>query len=182
MKKPNAVILIIQGIFTIIGALTSLVMLKRTLVSNPDILTLLRSVISVLVYLYIIFYSIVNYRKDDLHYKVAVYSYAALLGIEILYNGKLMAGMGLGEVTTLIVNVCNLISFATVIIFAENLQSRKKALISISVSVLIKYLVEFWLICSMLNSIQLIHVLTALSTPVLGTTVLLAYTHKYGND
>ena len=182
MKKPNTVVLIIQAIFTIVGALTSIVMLKRTLVLNPDILTLLSSVISVLVYLYIIFYSIVNYRKDDMHYKTAVYSYAALLGIEILYNGKLMAGMGLGEVTTLIVNVCNLICFATVIIFAENLENRKKALIYVSVSVLIKYLVEFWLIYSMMDSIQLIHVLTALSIPVLGTTVLLAYTHKYGND
>ncbi|MBQ6492983.1 MAG: hypothetical protein IJI92_10755 [Erysipelotrichaceae bacterium] len=182
MKKPDIKILIIQGIFTIIGAVTSLIMLKRTLVSDPDILTLLSSIIFVIVYLFIIFYSIVNYRKDDLQYKVAVYFYAALLGIEILYSGKLMGNMGLGEISTLIVNVCNLICFALVIKFAETLENRKSALISISVSVLIKYLVEFWLIWMMFDQIELIHVLTALSVPVLGTTVLLAYTHKYGND
>ena len=182
MKKPDLRILIVQGFFTIIGAATSLIMLQRTLVSDPDILTLLNSIVFVAVYLYIIFYSTVNYKKDDIHYRIAVYCYASLLGIEILYSGKLMSDMGLGEVQTLVVNICNLICFALVIIFAENLESRKKAIISMATSVIIKYLAELWLIIMMINFVKLVHILTALAVPILGTTVLLAYMHRYGND
>ena len=182
MKKPNKVIFIIQAIFTIIGAASSLLMLKRVLVSNPDVLTLLSSILFVIDYLFIIVYSLYNYKKDDAHYKIAVYAYAALLGIEILYSGKFMQGFGLGDLETLIVNACNLFCFASVIKFAENLSDRKKALVSMAASVLVKFLVEFWLIFKMLQNIQLIHVITALSIPILGTTILLSFTYRYGND
>ena len=182
MKKPNKAILIIQAIFTLIGAATSRIMLKRVFVSNPDLLTQLSSIIFVVVYLFIIVYSLYNYKKDDAHYKIAVYAYAALLGIEILYSGKFMSGFGLSDIETLIVNACNLFCFASAVRFAETLVDRKKALSAMAISVGVKYLVEFWLIFRMLQYIQLIHVLTALSIPVLGTTILLAYTYRFGND
>ena len=77
-------------------------MLKRVLVSNPDVLTLLSSILFVIDYLFIIVYSLYDYKKDDAQYKIAVYAYAALLGIEILYSGKFMQGFGLGDLETLI--------------------------------------------------------------------------------
>lgn len=182
MKRPNRLIMIIQTIFTILGGIIAALMFKRVITSKPDLLTIVSSIVYLLVYLYVIFYSIFDYRLDDKHYELAVYAYAALLGVEILVTGKFIAGYPLSESSALVVGLCNLISFAFVIKFSQILDKRKEALTAMSISLIVKYFVEFWLIISLIKHLELIHILTALSVPVLGTTILLAYTYCYGNN
>ena len=181
MKKPNNIILIIQTILFLIGAITAIIMFKRLFDGSPDILTILNSIIHIGVYLFIIIYASFNYNKDDLHFRLCVYAYAALLGIEILYSGNMLKDMGLSEMNTLIVNTCNLIAFANVIKFVDILDNKKVALIYLSISNILKLLVELYLIISMINFVQTIHILTALSVPILGFTILIAYMHSFGN-
>ena len=178
MKKPNNFILIVQAILTVLGAITSVIMFKNSL-SSSNILTILTGVIYVAVYVIVFVYAFFKYKNDDKYFKLSLYGYAALLGIEILYSGKMIEGFGLGENVTLIVNIINLICFANVVKFIDILDQRKKAIIYFSISIGLKFLVELCLIAKMINFVQLIHILTALSVPILGVTLLVAYLHRF---
>ena len=182
MKKPKKLLLMMQAIFTAIGALTSLIMLQRAIKVNGNVLDIINGIVYVVVYAYAITYAVYNYKNDDKYYNYFIYGYAALLGIEILYSGKMMEGFGLGENTVLLLNTVNLIAFGCVIQFANNLENRKKALTYMGVANGLKFGIELYLIIRLFNYIEPVHMLTALSVPVLGTTLLLAYANRYGED
>lgn len=180
MKKPSKIILIFQAALTVIGAVTSVIMFNR-LLGDADILTILNSVIYIGVYVFLFIYAIFKYKDDDKYFRIMVYAYAALLGIDVLFAGNMIKGFGLGENTILVLNAVNLTSFAFVIKFVDILEQRKKAIIYMSLSNVLKFLMELYLIIKMINFIEPIHILTALSVPVLGTTMLVAYMHRFGD-
>lgn len=180
MKKPSNIILIFQAALTVVGAVTSVIMFNN-LLGEADILSILNSVIYIAVYVFLFIYAIFKYKDDDKYFRIMVYAYAALLGIDVLFAGNMIKGFGLGENTILVLNAVNLTSFAFVIKFVDILEQRKKAIIYMSISNALKFLMELYLIIKMINFIQPIHILTALSVPVLGTTILVAYMHRFGD-
>ena len=73
---------------------------------------------------------------------------------------------------------CNLISFANIIKFADNLNNKKVALSYIVISVVLKLIAELCLIVKMFAFIQFIHILMSLSIPILGITIIVAYIYR----
>lgn len=181
-KKPSKLVLMMQALYTLLCGVNAYNCITQLLSGNNSILTILNDVIYLVVYFFIIFYAVKNYKNDDKHFKYIVYAYAALLGINILYSGQMMDGFGLSQNVTLLINICNLCAFGLVIKFAEILDDRKKALISMALANLIKLCGEVYVIILMFDYIQLIHIFISLSVPVLGITILVAYMHRFGND
>ena len=181
MKKPSKVVLIVQALFTLVGAAACVVMAKRLFEGGPDLLTILSSIIFILAYVFTLIYATKNYKGDGRFYEITVYSYVALLGIEILYAGELISGFGLGKNVTLLVNLCNLIAFAFTIKFVDVLNDHKRALSYMGIGCALKLAVEAYLIIKMWQYIQVIHIITALAVPILGFTMMVAYMHKYGS-
>ena len=178
MKKPEKYLLILQMIFTFIGIIASLSMLLHKDISRSSQIIAIGSLIA---YGYLVFYAIFRYRDADKYYKLLIYVYAGLLGIEILENGRLMSGMGLSDRFTNIVNIINLICFACVIKFSDHLDDVQAALGYMSLANGLKFLVEFVLIIIFFGNIQLINIFVALSVPIMGTTLLIAYADRYGD-
>ena len=156
----------------------SIVLFFQTL-ESPTILGVLGSVSYVLAYVAIIFYTINNYnKKDDFYFQVVIYNYAAVLGIQVLQSGNYISGYGLDENIAIIINCLNLISFANIIKFADNLNNKKKALAYIIIAIILKLLVELYLIIKMFDLIKLIHIFMSLSIPILGITIIITYIYR----
>ena len=181
MKENNNkkyIILISQILLTIFGSILSIVLFFKTL-ESPSILGVVGSISYVLAYLSIIFYTINNYnKKDDFYFQVVIYNYAAVLGIQILQSGNYISNYGLDENTAILINCFNLISFANVIKFADNLNNIKKAFSYIIIAVILKLLVEIYLIIKMIDLIELIHIFMSLSIPILGLTIIICYIYR----
>lgn len=89
-----------------------------------------------------------------------------------------MSDYGLTQNVALLINCCNLISYANIIKFADNLDSKKIALTYIVIAVVLKLIIEICLIVKMFAFIQIIHVLMSLSIPILGITIIIAYINR----
>ncbi len=71
-----------------------------------------------------------------------------------------------------------MISFANIIEFADNLNSKKVALSYTVISIILKLIVEICLIVKMFAFIQFIHILMSLSIPILGVTIIVVYIYR----
>ena len=131
MKKENSlknIILFSQIILTLFGTILAVVMLVGAL-KTPSLLGLLGSVTYLITYLAIIFYTIKTYnKKENIYFQGVIYAYASALGIQILQAGNYISDFGLEPNVAILINCCNLISFANIIKFADNLNSKKIAL------------------------------------------------------
>lgn len=80
-------------------------------------------------HLAIILYTTKNYnKKENIYFQGVIYAYAAVLGIQILQSGNYISDYGLSQNVAIVINCFNLISFANVIKFADNLDSKEIAL------------------------------------------------------
>lgn len=89
-----------------------------------------------------------------------------------------MSDYGLTQNVAILINCFNLISFANVIKFADNLNSKEIALAYMIIAVALKLVAEISLIVKMFAFIQLIHILMSLSIPILGITIIVAYIYR----
>ena len=178
-NKSNKILLGIQLILTLLGTILSVVLLIRTITTGPTFLGILGSIVYVISYIALIFYATRNYKKkENIYFQGVIYAYAALLGIQILQAGNFISDYGLAPNVVLLINCCNIISFANVIKFADNLDTKKVALAYILIAVMLKLIVELYLIVKMFAYIQLIHILISLSIPLLGVIIILTYIHR----
>ncbi|MBQ9314142.1 MAG: hypothetical protein IJ220_03955 [Clostridia bacterium] len=177
-KNLKNFVLLVQIILTLCGTILSVVLLFREL-KTPSLLGILGSATHLVTYLAIILYTIKNYHKEDnIYFQGVIYAYAAVMGIQILQAGNYISDFGLSPNNVLLINCCNLICFANIIKFADNLDSQKIALSYISIAVVLKLIIEICLIVRMFAFIQLIHVLMSLSIPILGITIIVAYVYR----
>ena len=168
--------LIIQMILTMGGALLALYTLVTTFASQPTVLSALFAIIYVLSYAAMIAYATTMYRRNEsVYFQLTVYAYLMLLGIQILQNGNFMSDMGLGAQLLFFINTANLVAFANVIKFVDKLNEKRLAVAYLAIAVLLKLAAELALIVAFIDMVQLHQVLMALSVPVLGTTLLVAY-------
>ena len=181
MNKENhykKFVLSIQVILTVCGTILAGVMLYREL-KAPTLLGILGSVTHLITYLAIIFYSLKTYQKENnIYFQGVIYAYAAVMGIQILQAGNFISDFGLTPNVALFINCCNLICFANIIKFADFLNSKKIALSYMTIAVILKLMIEICLIAKMFTFIQLIHILTSLSIPILGITIIVAYIYR----
>ena len=178
MGKGKNVVLFVQIALTLLGSIVAVILFFREL-KAPTLLGMLNSITCLVSYAAIILYTIKNYNKEEMAYfQGVVYAYAAVLGIQILQAGNFISDFGLTPNVALLINCCNLICFANVIKFADNLNSKKVALSYMSIAVVIKLIIEICLIVKMLAFIQLIHILMSLSIPMLGITIIVAYIYR----
>lgn len=174
-KKTKKIVLLIQIVLTLFGTVLAVVLLFRTL-KTPTLLGILGAITYLITYIAIIVYTTINYKKrKDIYFQGVIYAYAGVMGIQILQSGNYMADYGLTQNVAILINCCNLISFANIIKFADCLNSRRIALSYITIAVLLKLTIEICLIVKMLAFIQFIHILMALSIPLLGITILVIY-------
>ena len=177
-KLKNKLILSIQFVLTILGTVLAVVLLVRAL-KAPSILGVLGSVVYLVAYLVLVFYAIKTYsKKDNIYFQGVIYAYAAVLGIQILQSGKFISEYGLPQNIATIINCFNIICFANVVKFSDSLNERKKALAYIIIAVILKLLVEICLIIKMFEFVQLIHILSSLSIPILGITIIVVYINR----
>lgn len=179
MRKIKMVyILNFQSILTIFGTILAVILLLREL-KSPSILGLLNSIVYLVVYLLLIIYATKRYiDKNNIFFKILIYAYAVLLGIQVLQSGNFISGYGLSQNIAIIINCFNLICFANVIKFSDFLSNKKVALSYIIIAVVIKFVIELCLILKMFAYIQLIHILMSLSIPILGVTITFAYINR----
>ena len=181
MKKDKIlkkIILFLQIILTLFGTILAIVLLVMSL-KSPSLLGILGSTVYLITYLSIIIYTSINYnKKENIYFQGVIYAYASLLGIQILQAGNYISDYGLTENVAILINCCNLISFANIIKFADKLDSKRIALSYIVIAVVLKLIVEISLIIKMFAFIQFIHILMALSIPILGLTVIVAYIYR----
>ena len=171
-------ILSIQLLLTLFGTGLAVVMLIRAF-KAPTPLGVLSSIVYLVAYLALVFYAIKTYsKKENTYFQGVIYAYAALLGIQILQSGNYISEFGLPQNIALIINCFNIISFANVIKFSDFLNVRKTALGYIIIAVVIKLIIEIYLIIKMFAFIQLIHILMSLSIPILGITIIIAYINR----
>ena len=177
-KLKNKLILSIQFVLTILGTVLAVVLLVRAL-KAPSILGVLGSVVYLVAYLALVFYAIKTYsKKDDIYFQGVIYAYAALLGVQILQSGNFISDIGLSQNIAIIINCFNIICFANVVKFSDSLNERKKALAYIIIAVILKLMVEICLIIKMFEFVQLIHILSSLSIPILGITIIVVYINR----
>ena len=171
-------ILDIQFVLTILGTILAVVLLIRAF-KTPSLLGVLASIVYLVAYVALVFYAIKTYRKEDsIYFQGVIYAYAALLGVQILQSGNFISGFGLPQNIAMIIDCFNLISFANVVKFSDTLNERKKAFAYIIIAVILKLVVEICLIIKMFEFIQIIHILTSLSIPILGITIIVAYINR----
>lgn len=164
------------AVFTVLGTALAIYNCVTTFANAPTILSGLFAITHLISYLAIIGYAFVALKQTHtLPFQLTIYAYAALLGIQILQNGQFMPNMGLSEGVLLFINVANLIAFANVIKFADMLENKKIAIAYLVIAVLLKLAAELVLIVLFINTVQLHQVLMALSVPLVGTTLLVAY-------
>lgn len=174
-KMMKNIVLFVQIILTLFGTVLACVLLYRTL-TTPSLLGVFGSITYLITYIAIIFYTVKNYnKKEDVYFQGVIYAYASVLGIQILQAGNFISDYGLTQNVAVLINCCNLISFANIIKFADKLDSKRAALSYIVISVILKLIVEIYLIVKMFAFIQLIHIMMSLSIPILGITIIVAY-------
>ena len=172
------IILFLQIILTLFGTILALVLFIMS-VKAPSLLGVLGSIAYLTTYLAIIFYTTYNYKKkENIYFQGVIYAYLSVIGIQILQAGNYITDFGLAENVAILINCCNLISFANVIKFADNLDSKKVALSYMIIAVVLKLIVEICLIIKMFAFIQFIHILMSLSIPILGVTIIVAYIYR----
>ena len=177
-EKFKNFILFVQIILTLFGTVLAVVLLFKTL-ETPTLLGVLGAISYLVSYLAIIFYTIKNYnKKENIYFQGVIYAYAAVIGIQILQAGNYISDYGLTQNIAILINCFNLISFANIIKFADNLNTKKIALAYIIIAVILKLIVEISLIIKMFAFVQLIHILMSLSIPILGITIIVAYIEK----
>ena len=146
----------------------------------PTPLGLLSSIVYLVTYIALIFYAMKTYsKKDNIYFQGVIYAYAALLGIQILQSGNFISEYGLPQNIAFIINCFNIICFANVVKFSDFLNVKKTALFYIIIAVLIKLIIEIYLIIKMFAFIQVIHILMSLSIPILGITIIVAYLNRF---
>ena len=182
MKKPTKLLLAVQAVFTIMGAISSVLMVANIFTQDSDFIDCLNAAIYCIVYLYAIIYSVFKYKDADLYFELFAYCYAALLGVLILYSGRLIRNSALSDPLAFMINTVNLICFANVIKFTDHLDDRKVALAYLGTAVILKFAAELFLIVLSFDKITPLNIMTALSVPILGATLLLAYAHRYGEE
>ena len=176
LKKTNAIILFIQMLLTIGGTVLAWVMLVRTLSSAHTALDVLGNVVSLLAYLGLILYAVRNYsKKGDLYFQGVIYAFAAVVGVQILQNGMFISDYGLSESAALFISIVDIIVFGNAIKFADSLNNKTTALCYIGIGTALKLGAELYLIILMANYIQFIHILLALSVPIMGITLIVTY-------
>lgn len=179
MEKKTKIILGLEIVLTVFGCFLAGILLYRTITMDLSILGLMASLVYLLSYVVLVFYTTKNYKKEGIrHFQYVIYVYAALLGIQILQAGNFISDYGLSKELVLIINCCNLISFANVIKFAHVLNSKKQALWYMWIAVGLKLAIEVYLIVKMFAFIKLIHILLSLSVPILGITIIVAYLNR----
>lgn len=174
-KNIKKLVLGIDIVLTLFGTVLSIVLLFQTL-KTPSLLGVLGSILYLITYIAIIIYSIKNYhKKENIYFQWVIYAYAAVLGIQILQSGNYISDFGLTQNMAILINCCNLISFANTIKFADCLDSPKIALSYIIIAVLLKLIAEVYLIVKMFAFIQFIHIMMSLSIPILGLIIIVTY-------
>ena len=177
-EKFKNFIFFVQIILTLFGTVLAVVLLFKAL-ETPTLLGVLGAISYLVSYLAIIFYTIKNYnKKENIYFQGVIYAYAAVIGIQILQAGNYISDYGLTQNIAILINCFNLISFANIIKFADNLNTKKIALAYIIIAVILKLIVEISLIIKMFAFVQLIHILMSLSIPILGITIIIAYIEK----
>lgn len=177
-KIIKNIILFAQIILTLFGTGLAVVLLLGAL-KTPSLLGVLGSITFLITYIAIIWYTIKNYnKKENIYFQGVIYAYASVLGIQILQAGNFVSDYGLTQNLTIFINCCNLISFANIIKFADNLDNKKVALSYIVIAVILKLVAELCLIVKMFAFIQFIHILMSLSIPILGITIIVAYIYR----
>lgn len=168
-------ILCIQFCLTLFGTVLAVILLAKS-IKTPTLLGVLSSIVYLVAYLALIFYAMKTYsKKDNIYFQGVIYAYASLLGIQILQSGNFISDYGLPQNIVVIINCFNIISFANVIKFSDFLDVKKTALAYIIIAVVIKLMIEIYLIVKMFAFIQIIHILMSLSIPILGIIIIVAY-------
>lgn len=176
--KIKNIILFIQIVLTVLGTVLAVVLFVKSL-ETPSSLGVLGSITYLVTYISIIFYTIKNYkRKENIYFQGVIYAYASVIGIQILQAGNYISEYGLPQNIAVLINCCNIISFANIIKFADNLNSKKIALSYMIIAVVLKLIVEVCLIIKMFAFIQVIHIFMSLSIPILGITIIVAYIYR----
>ena len=171
-------ILFIQFCLTLFGTVLAIVLLFRSF-NTPTLLGVLGSIVYLVAYLALVFYATKTYnKKENVYFQGVIYAYAALLGIQILQSGNYISDYGLPQNVALIINCFNIISFANIVKFSDFLDKRKTALAYIIIAVVLKFMVELYLIIKMFAFIQIIHILMSLSIPILGITIIVVYLNR----
>lgn len=177
-KLKIKLILCVQFCLTLFGTVLAVVLMYRTL-KEPTLLGVLGSIVYLVAYLALVFYATKTYSKNDnIYFQGVIYAYAAVLGIQILQSGNYISEFGLPQNIALIINCFNIISFANVVKFSDFLDVKKTALAYIIIAVVIKFMIEIYLIAKMFAFIQMIHILMSLSIPILGITIIVAYVER----
>ena len=181
MKKPKKVFLGIQSVLTIIGAVSSLLMLRRLLINQADLLTILNTVFFLGVFAYIVVYGLHLYKKGDKYFIHALNAYASLLGLGLVYSSYFVHEMGLSQGQLLFIIIANLIAFGNTTKAGALLDNKKECVFYLAFANGAKFVAELYQIYLSLPNVQLLQILTSLSVPVLGTTVLVAYYNRFGD-
>ena len=169
-------LLLVFAVLVVLGTILAVYTCVTTFAGGPTILSGLFAITHLLSYVSIIVYACVAFRQpQEGPFQLTVYAYLALLGIQILQNGQFMPGMGLSEGVLLFINVANLVAFANVIKFADSLANKKTAIAYLAIAVVLKLAAELVLIVLFIDVVQLHQVLMAVSVPLLGATLLVAY-------
>ena len=164
------------AVLTVLGTILAVYTCITTFTGSPTFLSGLFAVSHLVCYATLIVYGCLAYRREqEKPFQTTVYTYAALLGIQILQNGQFMPGMGLDEGVLLFINVANLVAFVNVIKFADSLANKKAAIVYLAIAVLLKLAAELVLIVLFISTVNVHQVLMALSVPLLGTVLLVAY-------
>ena len=165
-------------VLTLFGTVLSVVLFIETL-KNPSLIGVLGSMAYLTTHLAIIYYTTENYnKKENIYFQGVIYAYVAVLGIQILQSGNYISDYGLTQNAAIVINCFNLISFANIIKFADNLDSKQIALSYMIIAIALKLGVEIFLIVKMFAFIQLIHIFMSLSIPILGITIIVAYIYR----
>lgn len=169
-------LLAVQIVLTVAGTLLAGWNFANTIGQGPTFLSFLFALTYLASYIMLIAYAGWAYKqRDDFPFKVTVYAYAALLGIQILQNGQFVSSIGLGEGLSLFINIANIIAFANVIKLSDVLDDRKKASAYLLIAVALKLAAELALIVVFIDRVQVMQVLMSLSVPLLGATLFVAY-------
>jgi len=157
--------------------------LIRTFQGPMTLLGVLSNALQFLAYLSMLIFAAYTYRiEGSAPFQGVVIAFAALLGIQLLQSGQAIAGFGLNETLTLMINLFNLIAFASAIIFSCKLDERKKAVGYLTAAVFLKLIGELILIIKLWSNINFGIILISLSVPVLGIIILLAYLNCYHQE
>lgn len=173
-------ILGIQLLLSVCGTVLCGWNLIQTFQGPLTLLGVLSSAIQFLAYFAtLIFILYTNKLKGTAPFQGVVLAFAALLGIQLLQSGQAIAGFGLSENLTLLINTFNLIAFANAIMAYNKLDKKRYAIGYLVMAVALKLIGELILIIKLWEIVNFTIILQSLSVPVLGLTILLAYLTFY---